>query len=115
MGVSDGLEAVFWLIVTSVKEGLTSTHGISGLGQSGFQNHSITSIEPTFRGVVKEHFGDHQMSLGTLNFLQVVTAFNWLSIYGCSRGVVFPWRKPCTAGQASKKFLDPSSNVGCAC
>lgn len=39
------------------------------------------------------------MSLGTLNFLRVVTDFNWVNNYGCSRGVIFPWRKPCTEGK----------------
>lgn len=114
MRVLYGLEAVFWSFVTSVKEGLTLTPGVPGLGQSGFQNHSIIFAEPTFRGAIKKEFGNHQIYLGTLNFFQVITAFNWVNIYGCSRGVIFPWRKPCTEVQVSNKFLDPSSNVGCA-
>lgn len=73
---------MFWSIVTSVKEGLRLTPGVPGLGQSGFQNHSIISVEPNFTGAVKEQFGDHQKSLGTHNLLQVVTAFNWVNIYG---------------------------------
>ena len=89
---------------------------VEGLGQFVFQDHSTTTyVEPNFTEIVKAQFGGYQVSLGTIDFLWVVTAFLWVNVYGCSRELIFPWRKPCAETQLSNKFPDPSSNTGCAC